>query len=62
MSDPSPSGTLATGKTGNFSNVLEDMIDSYVDIYKKIVEAKQFGEVFRLIMFRRIAEALSRTA
>ena len=41
-----------------FNEVLEDMIDANTDIYKKIVEDERFGDIFKLVMFRRIVDEL----
>jgi len=43
-----------------FDEVLEDMIDSNTDLYNKIVADDRFGEIFRLIMFRKIGEFLGK--
>lgn len=41
-----------------FNEVLEDMIDSNVDIYKKISEDENFGNLFKLVMFKGLANRL----
>ena len=43
-----------------FNEVLEDMIDSNTALYNKIVADARFGEIFRLIMFRKIGDFLER--
>lgn len=39
-----------------YEDTLEDMIDSNFDIYKKIKDDPDFGELFQTVMFRRIGE------
>ena len=41
-----------------FSDTLEDMISTNVDIYKKIVDDPNFGALFREIMFNKLASAV----
>ncbi len=41
-----------------FSDTLEDMIDANFEIYKKIKDDPNFGELFRAVMYRRIAAAI----
>jgi type I restriction enzyme R subunit len=45
-----------------FGDTLEDMIDSDFDIYKKIKDDPNFGDLFRAVMYRRIAGALQSRA
>lgn len=41
-----------------FDEVLEDMIEANVDIYKKIVEDQRFGDIFRMTMYQKIKGVL----
>jgi type I restriction enzyme R subunit len=43
-----------------FSDTLEDMINTNLDIYKKIVDDPNFGALFREFMFNKLALALGR--
>lgn len=45
-----------------FGDTLEDMIDSDFDIYKKIKDDPNFGELFRAVMYRHIAAGLQKRA
>ena len=45
-----------------FGDTLEDMIDSDFDIYKKIKDDPKFGDLFRAVMYRRIAAAIQSRA
>jgi type I restriction enzyme R subunit len=45
-----------------FSDTLEDMINTNVEIYKKIVDDPNFGALFRDFMFNKIASALGQNA
>jgi type I restriction enzyme, R subunit len=45
-----------------FSETLEDMITTNVEIYKKITDDPNFGALFREFMFTKLASALSRSA
>lgn len=45
-----------------FSETLEDMITTNVEIYKKINDDPNFGALFREFMFTKLASALSRSA
>jgi len=45
-----------------FSDTLEDMISTNVEIYKKIVDDQNFGALFRDFMFNKLASALTRAA
>ena len=44
-----------------FNEVLEDMIDSNFDIYQKIVENKEFGNIFKLAIFKEIVGRFAET-
>ena len=37
-----------------FDEILEDMIDANTDIYRKIVEDQNFGDIFRMVMFKKV--------
>ena len=39
-----------------FDDVLEDMFAANAALYKKIVDDERFGEIFRGVMFRKVAE------
>jgi type I restriction enzyme R subunit len=41
-----------------FSETLEDMINTNFEIYKKIVDDPAFGQLFREVMFRKLASDL----
>jgi len=41
-----------------FNDTLEGMIDSNFDIYKRIVDNEEFGELFRAVMFERTYQRL----
>ncbi|MEA1945271.1 MAG: type I restriction endonuclease subunit R, partial [Euryarchaeota archaeon] len=41
-----------------FSDTLEGMIDSNFEIYKKVVDDEEFGELFRAVMFDRTYQRL----
>lgn len=45
-----------------FSETLEDMISTNVEIYKKINDDPNFGALFREFMFTKLASAISRAA
>ena len=45
-----------------FSETLEDMISTNVEIYKKINDDQNFGTLFREFMYTKLASALSRAA
>lgn len=45
-----------------FSEALEDMINTNVEIYKEINDDLNFGNLFREFMYTRLASALSRAA
>jgi len=45
-----------------FGDTLEDMIDSDFEIYKKIKDDPNFGALFRVVMYRRIAGVLQSRA
>lgn len=45
-----------------FSETLEGMITTNVEIYKKIVDDPNFGTLFREFMFNKLASALNRPA
>lgn len=42
-----------------FGDTLEDMIDANFEIYKKIKDDPNFGDLFRAVMYRRIVAAIS---
>ena len=42
-----------------FGDTLEDMIDANFEIYKKIKDDPNFGDLFRAVTYRRIAAAIS---
>jgi type I restriction enzyme R subunit len=37
-----------------FTDILEDMFEANADIYKKIVDDESFGDLFRVVMFKKI--------
>lgn len=39
-----------------FNEILEDMIDSNTDIYKKITDDERFADIFRLVMFKKVLQ------
>src|SRR5436190_23351044 len=41
-----------------FEDTLEDMIDANFEIYKKIVDDPNFGDLFRAVMFKKIEEGM----
>jgi type I restriction enzyme R subunit len=41
-----------------FTEMLEDMIDSDFDIYKKIKDDANFGDLFRAVIYRRIVASM----
>src|SRR5262249_35488451 len=41
-----------------FADTLEDMIDANFEIYKKIVDDPDFGDLFRSVMFKKIEEGM----
>lgn len=43
-----------------FDDVLDDMIDTNVKVYKKIIEDENFGEIFKKIMFQRLLKTITR--
>ncbi len=43
-----------------FNEVLEDMFESNAEIYKKVVDDERFGDIFRLAIFKRVADALGK--
>jgi type I restriction enzyme R subunit len=43
-----------------FDDILQDMIDTNVEIYKKIVDDEKFGDLFRVVMFKKIADIFAR--
>ena len=45
---------------GYFDDVLEDMFTANSALYKKIVDDPKFGEIFRMVMFRKVAEDFTR--
>ena len=44
---------------GFFNAILEDMIEANGDLYRKITEDSAFADLFRQVMFERIARGLS---
>lgn len=59
--NPSPQTRVLAFK-GFFGDTLEDMIDANFEIYKKIVDDPQFGELFRATMFKKIERWLDQRA
>jgi len=41
-----------------FEDVLNDMIDSNFDLYKKIVEDPRFGDLFKEFVFEKVERSL----
>lgn len=42
-----------------FDEILEDMMESNTDMYKKIVEDENFGDFFRIVMMRKVTEGFA---
>lgn len=47
---------------GFFNAILEDMIEANGDLYRKITEDAAFGDIFRRVMFERIARGIGGSA
>ncbi len=41
-----------------FGEILEDMIDANTDIYRKIVEDHNFGDIFKMVMFKKVMSSM----
>jgi len=48
------------GTDKGFDTTLEDMIDANVDIYKKIQGDEKFADIFRMVMFKKVLDGMTR--
>ena len=42
-----------------FGEVLEDMMESNTEIYRKIVQDEAFGNIFRLVMLKKVIDGFA---